>query len=201
MIISVEKCFALYFPFKSKTVCTIKIARRVSLVTAVIYAAFFSQMFYLAEKKSDPLQSYCDIYFPSLLYDKIFFYIIATLYTDAPFVIMASANFAIIYKFIKAKMKTNQNITESTDQALSKSATRGTAMLLTVSFAFIILTGPISFLQVFSQNVSYLMHSILFLCQYANHGINGFLYCTSGSRFRNELKNTLFCNRKNKLPP
>ena len=80
---------------------------------------------------------------------------------------------------MKAKMKSDQNGTEYTEQALSKSATRGTAMLLTVSSAFIILTGPISFLQIFPQNVSDLIHSIFLIFQYTNHGINGFLYCTS----------------------
>ena len=40
VIISVEKCFALYFPFKTKTVCTVRTARRVSLVTVLIFVGF-----------------------------------------------------------------------------------------------------------------------------------------------------------------
>ena len=112
---------------------------------------------------------------------------------------MISADFAIIYKFIKAKLKTNQGGTESTEQALSKSGTRGTAMLLTVSFAFIILTGPIAFLQITTfPNVSVLTYTIFLILQYTNHGINGFLYSASGTRFRNELKNTLSCGSKNR---
>ena len=190
MIISVEKCFALYFPFKSKIICTVRIAKKVSLVSAVIYFAFFSQLFYFAKQKSSPLGSlYCDLTFPSYWYEKIFYNIYSTLYTYIPLAIMVSANFAIIYKFMKAKLKTGQSGTQSTEQALSKSATRGTAMLLTVSFAFIILTGPISLGQIFYMPD--LIFAVLLIFQYANHGINGFLYCASGRRFRNELKNTL----------
>ena len=72
LIISVEKCFALYLPFKSKTVCTVSIAKRVSLVTALIYAAFFSQMFYFAKGPSCWQGSYCNIFFPSYVYQKYF---------------------------------------------------------------------------------------------------------------------------------
>ena len=205
VIISTEKCFALYFPFRSKYICTVRTARRVSLVTALIYAGFYSQLFYFAKKGSDWLGSYCYFYYPSNLHDEIFFGIHSTLYTLAPFAVVVSANFAIIYKLIKAKLKTAQNNIESTEQALSKSATRGTAMLLTVSFAFIILTGPISLIQIFNFKIKFLslIHAICVVLSYTNHGINGFLYCASGTRFRNEIKNTFCCfikSRQTSLP-
>ena len=106
------------------------------------------------------------------------------------------ANFAIIYKFIKAKLKTTCGGTESTNQALSKSATRGTGMLLTVSFAFIILTGPISLIHIWKE-VPVLAVDITVVLQYLNQGIKGILYCITGSRFRNELKKMFFCRKEN----
>ena len=42
VIMSVEKCLALYFPFKTKSICTVKIAKRVTLVTAIIFVVFDS---------------------------------------------------------------------------------------------------------------------------------------------------------------
>ena len=196
VIISVEKCFALYFPFKSKTICTVRTAKRVSSLTTLIYAAFFSQIFYFSNRRV----WYCDFFWPSYVYKEIFSNIVATLYTCVPFAVMISANVAIIYKFIKAKLKSNQDGTESTEKALSKSATRGIVMLLTVSFAFIILTGPISFFHItIFPNVSVLTYDIFVILQYINHGINGFLYCATGTRFRNEVKNTLSCSSKNRL--
>ena len=109
---------------------------------------------------------------------------------------MILANFAIISKFINAKLKTIRGGTESTSQALSKSATRGTGMLLAVSFAFIILTGPISIIQIWKE-VPLLVFDIMAVLQYLNHGINGILYCVTGSRFRNELKKMFGCKNKN----
>ena len=70
--------------------------------------------------------------------------IVPVTYSYGPFTIMGITNCAIIYKFMMAKWKSRYNGTQSTNQALSKSATRGTAMLLTVSFTFIILTGPLA---------------------------------------------------------
>ena len=195
VIITTEKCFALYFPFKTKTICTVSMARRVSLVTAVIFVAFNSQFFYFAKRKTNARSTYCSYDGPEK-YLNIVFNIFGALYSYAPFIIMIFANFAIIYKFINAKLKTVRGGTESTSQALSKSATRGTSMLLTVSFAFIILTGPISIIQIWKE-VPLLVFDIMAVLQYLNHGINGILYCITGSRFRNELKKMFLCRKDN----
>ena len=63
-------------------------------------------------------------------------------------------------------------------------------MLLTISFTFIVLTGPIVLLNSIwpEENYPYLSLEISIILEYLNHAINGFLYCLSGSRFRNELK-------------
>ena len=198
VIISIEKFVALYFPFKTKTICTVSVARRVSLVTAVIFAGFNAQFIYIAKKKYTEHGTYCSYGGPEK-YTVILMNIFGALYSYVPFVIIMLANFAIIYKFINAKLKTTRGGTESTNQALSKSATRGTGMLLTVSFAFIILTGPISLIYIWKE-VPVLAVDITVVLQYLNHGINGILYCVTGSRFRNELKKMFLCRKENYQP-
>ena len=195
VIISVEKLFALYFPFETKTICTVKIARRVSLVTGVLFAGFNAHFFYTGKKKSTEQGTYCTYGGPEK-YLIIVLNIFGALYSYVPFVIIMLANFAIIYKFIKATLKTTRGRTESTNQALSKSATRGTGMLLTVSFAFIILTGPISIIHIWKE-VPVLVKDIALVLHYLNHGINGILYCVAGTRFRNELKKMFVCRKDN----
>ena len=49
---SVEKCLALYFPFKTKSFCTVKIAKKVTLITALVLVAFESQFFFIIKKVS-----------------------------------------------------------------------------------------------------------------------------------------------------
>ena len=45
---------------------------------------------------------------------------------------------------MQASCTRDQGGTESTNQALSKSANRGTTMLVAISLAFIVLTGPVA---------------------------------------------------------
>ena len=89
-----------------------------------------------------------------------------------------------------AKWKNRHGGTGSVNQALSKSAIKGTVMLLFVSFEFIILTGPVTITYSYIIDVPPLIvYSITVLLEYLNHSINGVLYCMSGSKFRQELKN------------
>ena len=100
---------------------------------------------------------------------------------------------------MRAKCRNSLNsLTESTNQALVKSATRGTAMVVTVSVTFILLTAP--------AGVEYALKSMIDLdsipeyrvfvniTMYLNHSINGILYCIVGTRFRNELLK-IFCRK------
>ena len=101
-----------------------------------------------------------------------------------------------MFKFMRAKCKSNS--TESTNQALAKSATKGTAMVVTVSVTFLLLNTPeglknavpsllleeIPWYRVFMNITSYL-----------NHSINGVLYCIVGTRFRRELSE-IFCSKE-----
>ena len=49
---SIEKFFALYFPLKTRSVCTVGTARWVSGVTALVFAAFNAQAFFIYEAKT-----------------------------------------------------------------------------------------------------------------------------------------------------
>ena len=199
IILSIEKFIALYFPLKSKSLCTVRMARRVSLVTALIFVAFDSQFLVFGKVLSDQYGKYC--YYSNVSNQHLnilFSIVIAIKYSFGPFVVMGCVNLAIIYKFIMASRQNRRGGTESTTQALSKSVTKGTAMLLTVSFAFIILAGPIALANVIWEEgtMPVLVFKSVIALQYLNHGINGVLYCISGTRFRTELLKTFTCLQK-----
>ena len=198
VIISVEKCFALYFPFKTKAICTVRTARRISLVSGVIFVAFNLQFFFITKKYEDSVGKYCHYGNASREYlSTLFSIIVATMYSYVPFGLMVLSNLAIIYKFVRVKWKNRQGNTDSTSQALSKSASTSIVLLLTVSFVFIILTSPILIANAVWPNstIPILIFKSLLAIQYSNHGINGILYCVVGSRFRNELKSLLRCSK------
>ena len=74
-------------------------------------------------------------------------------------------------------------------------------MLLTVSFVFIILKLPIVVAnRVWPDGtIPDLINKSFIALEYSNHGINGMLYCVSGSRFRNELKKLFTCGKTSGL--
>ena len=117
----------------------------------------------------------------------------SVLYSFGPFTIMFITNFTIAFKFMRAKCRNNQsNSTESTNQALVKSATRGTKLVVAVSVTFLLLTSPTAGnIQQISGTVllpnNPLYRALMNITQYLNHSINGILYILVGSRFRKEL--------------
>ena len=127
-------------------------------------------------------------------YDDIYWQIDSILCSFAPFTIMAIANCMIIFKFMMAKWQNHGGGTESVSQALSKSAVKGTVMLVTVSTVFIILTGPGAIgWGVYGDDIPDMVYGPTILLQYLNHIINAVLYCITGSKFRHELMMGLGC--------
>ena len=190
---SVEKYFALYFPLKTKTVCTVKMAKRVTIVAGIVFAAFDSQFFFIMRKHAD---NKCEFINVSKTYSMTWNRIDATLYSFGPFATIGLFNLAIIYKFAKAKLETARaGTTESTNQALSKSAMRGTAILITVSVTFILLTGPGAIMYSISYYPHPLVTAVVYITTCMNHSINAVLYCIVGSRFRQEVLKILWCGK------
>ena len=196
VLMSLEKCFAVYFPLKSKTVCTVRTAKWATSAAGVILAAFninnfFSESHFNSDDGHTCLFTYGDYV------DSIINAVDSSLYSFGPFALMFITNFALVFKFMRAKCK--HNSTESTNQALSKSATRGTAMVITVSVTFLILTTPGALSMALWPRIK-LSNNLVYdvidsFTQYLNHSINGLLYCILGSRFRKELLK-LICGKK-----
>ena len=192
VIMSVEKFFALYFPLKTKSICTVKIARRVTIVAAVILASYDSQFFFIMRKHED---NYCEFIRVLEGYILVVNRIDSVLYSLAPFAIIGLLNLAIIFKFAKAKLQSaHAGTTETTNQALSKSALKGTAILIMISTTFIVLTGPAAIMYSITNNPNPILTGIFYILLCMNHSINAILYCIVGSRFRQEVIRTLSCS-------
>ena len=49
VLMSIEKCFAVYFPFKSKTVCTVRTAKWATGIVGVILAGYNTVHFFVTK--------------------------------------------------------------------------------------------------------------------------------------------------------
>ena len=191
-VMGIEKFFALYFPLKTRSICTVTMAKKVTFVVVLILLAINMQHCFIWEAavNADGVK-YCKLVNVPDGYITIYIQIDYTLYCYAPFTIMILANGAIIYKFVGASCASGQGGTESTNQALIKSANKGTAMLITVSITFLVLTAPVAVVdRSVNLQIDPILDAIILIMRYINHSINAVLYCISGSRFRNELMKT-----------
>ena len=190
---SVEKFIVMYFPLKTRNLCTVKTAKWSCAITGIALAAFNSQFFFILENhKGDAYSVYCDYINVPDNYINIFHKIDSAIVSFAPFTIMGITNIGIIYKFIQAKLASKYG-TESTNQALAKSTTRGAALLVTASLTFIILTGPASIYYSVTVHIDPLWDLGTRLPFTLNSAINCVLYCIIGSRFRSEMASVLCC--------
>ena len=187
VIMAVEKCFALYFPLQTKRFSTVGTAKKITSISALILFIFHIQSFFIYEAETASYGAKRCIFtnVPDE-YKFIYSQIDAFIYSFIPLTVMSTANCLIIFKFMMVKWTKRQSGTESVNQALSKSAVKGSVMLLTISFAFIILTAPISIAFSIMDNPPVMVYGVVILLLYLNHSINGVLYSISGSRFRYE---------------
>ena len=70
VLMSIEKCFAVYFPLKSKTVCTVRTAKWVTGVAGIILGGFNVQWLVVMEAAFDEWNDYIcvenEYYYPTL---------------------------------------------------------------------------------------------------------------------------------------
>ena len=84
------------------------------------------------------------------------------------------------------------------NSAMSKNVKRTTSMLVTVSFAFIILTVPAEGFMVYAETHSGLLYytstwnAVATNLKFMNHAINFIFYVISAKKFRTELM-CMFC--------
>ena len=145
--------------------------------------------------------------FPSLIFQKFdgevcvmkihsgFIQVMDTVfYAVLPIVVMILTNVAIICKLMEIKYKEMSH----TNESVSKSSTRGSVMVVTVSLAFIILTSPRAVDSALKQYISGYPFGSLFIItmMYINHSINRILYCIFGEKFRNEFLKIMPCCKK-----
>ena len=194
VIISIEKFVALYFPFKTKTFCTTKVAKFTSSITAMILAVYNIQYVVIYETFKDSNNTaVCHTSYVNYL--AVLDRVDSVLYWFGTFTIIFFLNFAIIVKFTTAKC--GDDSTQSTSQTLKKFATRGTVTVVTVSLMFIVLTVPAAVDQALGKTLSLaypVYDAVMIGMQHLNHSINGGLYCIVGSKFRKEWFK-LLCKR------
>ena len=197
VLMSIEKCFVIYFPLKSKTVCTVKTAKWATGVVGFILVGYDLQYLIISEAivgKNGVV--YCEF---QVTHTDTLEFVDSIPYSFGPFILLLITNFDIIYSnSLERNVKVNKLIPQSQQVKLFRNLPPGgTAMVVTVCVPFLILTAPTAawgaLLRWYSLGILY--RAFMNSTQYLNHSINGVLYCIVGSKFRGELL-TILCKKK-----
>ena len=214
--------FALHWLTPKKT--------RVCITGIIIFSvALGSNILFLyeaTEVNGKPQCSVNNARYPA--YASLFFSIEPIFFSTIPLTIIIGSNSLILFKLLHRRISGHHSAAKGTpniqsakeskeNDAFEKQTRKVLPMLLIVSFAFILCTGPLSVLVMI--RFSSLRHLLLvdlqgpYVCHmftgvavvlslnFMNHAINFYMYVISGEKFRKELQNVFaHCTGKCKEP-
>ena len=143
-------------------------------------------------------------------YGEFYYWLSFVINYALPFVLLLAMNNVIIHKLRTRSKATNiKTVSDAVNSKFAKSKNSDRqvfAILLLVTFGFLILTTPAHLLFLFIMLVNffasprifagyYLFYNVAQKLYYTNHGINFFLYVISGRKFRTDLIR-LFINKE-----
>ena len=203
--VSFQRALAVSVPLKARTVNTVK-SSAFGAVGILIIAMSFASHFFWTYGRTETVRNNTTIVVECAKIDKHFVYQIwpwidLTGSALAPFFLLIILNVIIIVQIHKRKLfHRGQN-----SISRGSSSSNMTAMVLTLSISFLVLTLPshVYFiarpLWYFSDNqksvdMDQILYTSVSMIKGLNHGSSIIFYCVSGKLFRAELK-ALFCGR------
>ena len=209
VFIAVERFIAIFYPFKVHIFCT----RRTSYFTILVIVI-------LASVVSTPFFYGCTVYSTDGVYscrgvgwnaksDLLVISIVFLCYTIVPFSIITTLNVLIM-----KRIRSQRAYRLRSQVHISTLAARDAAlvsMMTAICAVFFVTSFPASFLMLYTYSQRYLHGSdyhlgdwvarFLLLLDDINHCVNFFLYCLTGSIFRNSLLQMFKCKKKHNSHP
>ena len=201
--VAVERLISVWFPFKAKYICTRKNGAVGLSVLAIILFGFDLHFFwthgFLFRNDSTHACTSRKKEFPHFF--KIYPWIDSALYSYGPFLTMLVCNIMIIVKIMRAQVQ-RKRLTVTSLTAAPPRISSMTAMLLAVTFTYLLLSTPLSLFHTgqyfwwkdrLSDERFMLYWPVANILMYLNNSINFFLYILSGPKFRKELRGMFTC--------
>ena len=108
VLMCLEKCFVIYFPLKSKTVCTVKTAKWGTCVVGVILAGYDLQYLIVCEATVDDNGCVCKV-----TYLNIMGLVDSYIYSIGPFILMFITNLTLCSNSLQPNVKVKKVISQN----------------------------------------------------------------------------------------
>ena len=198
--IAVQRFMAVFIPVKMRTLFSGRVPIAV-LLTIVVFSFgvnvhfFFTFGLQVQEIGNVTYFRHCSKLAPYFVYE-IWPYIDAVFGSFLPFVLLIICTIGILAQEIQRKqcLAARDSRTSVSGARTESRLAATTAMLLTVSFAFLLFTAPYfvwrlsrPFVRSSKDENADWTYIVAQFLQYTNHAVNFLLYCVSGTLFRQEL--------------
>ena len=193
-----ERFYSVIKPHKATSFNTVKKAK-ITIVCILIISILYNlpHLFITGHEKWQ-----CLPYATALdkSYGQMYYWLSFVVHYAFPFVLLLIMNSVIIHKIRNRSFTMRNEGNENKTTKMKNSEKQAFAILLLVTFAFLILTTPGYMLFLFLMLVDffasprlfatyYLLYNVAHKLHITNHGINFFLYVISGKKFRSDLLN------------
>ena len=207
LAMTIDKYIAIKWPHKAAVYSTPRRAKimTVTILTSVI---FYNVPHFFISKV---IQEECYGFSVKSTITKVYSWLGFVLNGVIPFTLLIHMNYVIIKTVQNSRKMFCSNVwttgTETTLNARKSAENQLTTMLLLVTILFLILLLPTYIRFIYAAFVSsdtpsefarsILIFEVSYKLYLTNSGINFFLYCVSGQKFRTDLKGILSCGRFN----
>ena len=196
IVFTVFRVIAVYLPHKANVYCTRRRAFIAVVVTlATSFAVNLDTIIYIQHITKNNRKKCWFIGSRYIYYTVYSQWVMLTVMSIVPFVLLVTSNILIIYKVLIYSFRRKNMSTE----IKSNDSQSLTAILIGISVLFRITQVPAVVISIIKRNLNsetqseeYLyiflvIETIFRLFKWSNHAVNFFCYCVSGKRFREEL--------------
>ena len=203
LAMTVDKYIAIKWPHRAATYSTPKRAKMISVIVYVSVFIYNVPYFFLSGVIGDK----CMAYALSNVISRVYSWLSFVLNAIIPFTLLIHMNYIIVNTVRNSRKlfrSSDTNTGMEKREVTMKSVENQSIMLLLVTTLFFILLCPTYFRFIYLVFVkrdtpskhakSMLIFQITSKLYTTNSGINFLLYCISGQKFRNDLKEILYCS-------
>ena len=204
LAMTLDKYIAIKFPHRAAVYSTPRRAKIVVVAVCVSVCIYNVPHFFI----SGIIGNQCSAYGTTIVISRVYSWFSFVLNAVIPFIVLIHMNYVIVKTVRNSRKCFRVNDTNTGMEARQKSMKSAekqvTTMLLMVTTLFLILLCPTYFRFIYlvfakrDNPLAYARAVFIFQITYklysSNSGINFFLYCISGQKFRNDLKELLCCH-------
>ena len=201
--ISLERYIAVFYPLKINILCTMK-RTYMTMLFLVMFASVSSlPILFTCSISFENGRPICRFIGTNAIYDTVCIFMLNLLYNVLPFALICSLN-ALVVKEVKSRRQFRLKFLGQTGiQSNSVNKTLLLPMMVSVCVFFAVMSFPAMthmFIRMICRLLGHgkcmqgtVLTVIPFLFDYLNHSMNFFLYCLTGSVFRNKFLHLLQC--------